>query len=79
MVSFPTRPSAILDLILSERSGTTTQLPNLNTSDHIAIFLSLAVSYHFPTTTPPPRRVFHRKHTPWIKLSRYFHCINWNF
>ena len=65
LVSFPTRQSAILDLILSERTGTTTQLPNLNTSDHVAIFLSLAVSSHFPTTTPPPRRVFHWKHAPW--------------
>ena len=79
MVSFPARQSAILDLILSERTGTTTQLPNLNTSDHAAIFLSLAVSSHFSTTTPPPRRVFHWKHAPLNKLSHYFDSINWNF
>ena len=79
LISFPTRQSAILDLILSERTGTTTPLPNLDTSDNVAIFLSLAVSSHFPTTTPPPRRVFHWKYVPWNKLSRYFHSINWNF
>ena len=41
LLSFLIRQSAILDLILSEHSGTTAQLPNLNTSDHVAIFISL--------------------------------------
>ena len=79
LVSFSTRQGAILDLILSEHNGTTTQLPNLNTSDHVAIFLSLATSCHPPIITPPPRRVFHWSSAPWHKLSRHFHSIKWNF
>ena len=38
LVDFSTRHGAILDLILSEHAGTTVQLPNLNTSDHVTIF-----------------------------------------
>ena len=61
LVNFPTRQDAILDLILSEHIGVTTQLPNLNTSDHATIFLSLAPSSHLPVITPPSRCVFHLK------------------
>ena len=53
LVDFPTRQDAILDLILSEHTGTTIQLPNLNTSDHVTIFLSLATPSHPPVTIPP--------------------------
>ena len=79
LVDFPTRQDAILDLILSEHTGTTIQLPNLNTSDHVTIFLSLATSSHLPVIIPPPRRVFHWSHAPWRSLSRHFNSIKWNF
>ena len=38
LVHFSSRQDAILDLILSEHTGSTSRLPNLNTSDHVAIF-----------------------------------------
>ena len=48
----------MLDLILYEHTCTATRLPNLNNSDHVAVFLSLATSYHY-TAMPPNCRVFH--------------------
>ena len=35
LAQFSTRQSAIFDLILSKHTGFSSQLPNLNTSDHI--------------------------------------------
>jgi len=78
-VDFPTRQGAILDLILSEHIGVATQLPNLNTSDHVTVFLSLAPSSHLPVIAPPPRRVFHWSLAPWKSLSRHFNSFKWNF
>ena len=78
LIRFPTRLGAMLDLILSEHTGTTIQLPNLNTSDHVTIYLSLRISSYFSTIAPPPRRVFHWSHAPWRKLSRYFNSIRWS-
>ena len=71
LIHVPTRQGAILDLILSEHTGTTTQLLNLNTSDHATIFLSLVTSSHPPTIIPPPRHVFHWSCAPW----KIFHAI----
>ena len=68
----------MLDLILSEHTGTATQLPNLNNSNHVAVFLSLATSYH-SAAMPPNYRVFHWSHAPWRKLSQHFHSVKWNF
>ena len=67
LIHFPTQQDAMLDLLLSEHTGTVTRLPNLNNSDNVAIFLSLATSYH-STVMPPPRHVF-TGHVPWKKLS----------
>ena len=79
LVQFSTRQDAILDLILSEQMGSTSRLPNLNTSDHVAILLSLATPSHHPVITPPSCRVFHWSNAPWKKLTRHFYSIKWNF
>jgi len=47
--------------------GSISRLPNLNTSDHVAILLSLATPSHHPVITPPSRRVFHWSNAPWKK------------
>ena len=78
LVDFPTRRDAILDLILSEHSGLVEQLPNLNTSDHVAILLRLE-TLTIPTATPPDRRVFHWSRAPWNRLLRYFSSYHWDF
>ena len=78
LVDFPTRRDAILDLILSEHPGLVEQLPNLNTSDHVAILLRLE-TLTIPTITPPDRRVFHWSRAPWNRLLRYFSSYHWDF
>ena len=57
LIHFPTQPDAMLDLLLSEHTGTVTRLPNLYNSDHVAIFISLATSYH-SVLMPPPSHMF---------------------
>ena len=79
LVQFSTRQDAVLDLILSEQMGSTSRLPNLNTSDHVVILLSLATPSHHPVITPPFRCVFHWSNAPWKKLTRHFYSIKWNF
>jgi len=78
LVDFPTQQDALLDLILSEHTGTTFQLP-INNSDHATIFLFLATSSHLPIIVPPPRCAFQWSHAPWKSLSRHFNSIKWNF
>ena len=78
LIHFPTRQDAMLDVSLSEHTGTTTRLPNLNNSDHVAVFLSLATFYH-SAAMPPNCHVFHWSHAPWRKLLRHFCSIKWNF
>ena len=78
LIHFPTRQDAMLDLIQSEHTGKVTWLPNLNNSDYVAIFLSLAISY-YSAVMPPRCHVFHWSHVPWKKLSWYFSSIKWNF
>ena len=70
LIHFLTRQEAILDLILSEHTVTVTQLPNLNNSDDVAIFLSLVTSYHL-AVMPPSHYLFHWSHAPWKRLSQY--------
>ena len=38
---YPTWLDAILDLVLSENSGSTQAHPNLSTSDHVVVLLTL--------------------------------------
>ena len=78
LVDFPTRHDAILDLILSEHPGLVEQLPNLNTSDHIAILLRLE-TLTIPTATPPDHRVFHWSRAPWNRLLHYVSSYHWDF
>ena len=40
LITFPTHQNAILDLVISEHTGTVQVLPNFNTSDHVAILVS---------------------------------------
>ena len=78
LIDFSIRCNAILDLILSEHLGLVQKLPNLNTSDHVAILLTLE-SLSIPITTPPDRRVFHWCRAPWNRLRRYFSSYRWDF
>ena len=78
LITFPTCRDAILDLILSEHPGSVQQLPNLNTSDHVAILLTLQ-DFSIPSSIPPVRRVFHWSRAPWNRLSHYFNSYQWNF
>ena len=55
LIHFPTRQGAMMDLILSEHTGTTTQLPNLNTSDQVTVSLSLKIT-SYPLTVSPSSR-----------------------
>lgn len=77
LITFPTRQNAILDLVISEHTGTTQVLPNFNTSDHVAIL----VSFDAITTNvvyPSARCVFHWSQAPWNRLSHYFSSFNWD-
>jgi len=76
LVQFSTRQDAILDLILSKQIGSTSRLPNLNTSDHVAILLSLATASHHPVITPPSHRVFHWSNAPWKNSHNTFILSN---
>ena len=78
LIDFPTRCNAVLDLILSEHLGLVQKLLNLNTSDHVAILLTLE-SLSVPITAPPDRRVFHWCRAPWNRLRRYFSSYRWDF
>lgn len=42
MVNFPTWLKAILDLVLTEHPGSTQAPPNLNTSDHVVVLVTLS-------------------------------------
>ena len=73
-----TTGDAILDLVLSEHHGLVQQLPNLNTSDHVTILLTLQ-DFSIPSSAPPDRRVFHWSRAPRNKLFRYFSSYQWKF
>jgi len=67
-----THKEAILDLAISEYTGTVSYHPHLGTSDHIAIFVVFQMSLHVPSSVPP-RKVYHWKSVPWRHLHGYFH------
>ena len=75
LFNFPTRLNAILDLVLSENPGSTQALPNLNTSDHVVVLLTL------PSFTnviiPADRQVYQWSHAPWGRLRHYFSSFHW--
>ena len=70
LVAFPTRLNAILDLVMTEYPGSVQALPNLNTSDHVAVLLMLSSLTY--VSTPPDRLVYHWSRTPWDRLHHYF-------
>ena len=63
LVNFPTRLNVILDLVMTEYPGSVQALSNFNTSDHVAILLTLSSLTH--VIFPPDRLVYHWSHTPW--------------
>ena len=48
---------------MTEYPGSVQALPNLNTSDHVAILLTLSSLTH--VIFPPDCLVYHWSHTPW--------------
>ena len=73
LVTFLTHLNAILDLVMTEYSSSFQALPNLSTSDHVAVLLTLSSFTH--VVTPASCRVYHWSRTPWGRLHYYFHSF----
>ena len=73
LVTFPTCLNAILDLIMTEYPSSTRALPNLNTSDHVAVLLTLSSFTHVIILAD--HRVYRWSRTPWGRLHHYFHSL----
>ena len=76
LVNFPTRFNATLDLVLTEYSGSTQALLNLNTSDHAVVLVTL--SSFTNVITPADRQVYHWSRAPWGRLHHYFSSFHWD-
>ena len=81
LVHFPTRDTAILNLVLSEHDCEIKSLPNFNTSDHVALMITIPLfSASSDDITPPPSRsIHHWKRASWSRMSHFFKNANWNF
>ena len=77
LVDRGTRKEAILDLAISEHTGTVSYYPHLGTSDHIAVFLSFNTGLQVPSSLPI-RKVYHWKSVPWNRLRGYFRRVSWS-
>jgi len=77
LVDRATCRNAILDLAITEYSGTVTYHPHLESSDHISLFLNLKVSLQVlsPLT---PRRIYHWNSAPWNHIRGPFRHVQWD-
>ena len=77
LVDRGTCKSTILDLVITECSGTVTYHPHLGSSDHVGLLLKFIVRLQVP---PPltPQPVYHWKMAPWNHVCGHFLCVQWD-
>jgi len=76
LVHFPTWFNAILDLVLSDCLGSAQALPNLNTSDHVVVLVTLSSFANI--VSPANRWVYHWFCAPWGRLHHHFSSFDWD-
>ena len=80
LVDFPTRGTAILDLVLYGHQGSIQSFPAFNTSDHLVLLVTVSMSTpDFVISSPPfHRRVYNLTRTNWDRLSHHFSSVTWD-